>query len=71
MHDDDTGILNFNIQESSISVFFGKEEEGTNDLLENLDTYEDRTPLGLLPILSDGMGNFVGIQLDKLSYCKC
>jgi hypothetical protein len=67
VHPEADGIPNFTFSSSSISVFFGK-HKGSYDLFRNLSIYEDRKPDSLLPILTDGMGNFVGIYLGKEKY---
>lgn len=67
VHPASDGIHNFTFSSSSVSVFFGK-HKGSYDLLRNLSIYEDRKPNYLLPILTDGMGNFVGIYLGRERY---
>ena len=68
IHSEKTGIPNFKFYASSISVFFGVHEKRIYDILDNFNTYRDRSPNLFLPILTDGMGNLVGILLDEDNY---
>ncbi|WP_299443481.1 SMI1/KNR4 family protein [uncultured Aquimarina sp.] len=70
IHPEKTGIPNFKFYASSISVFFGIHEKRIYDILDNFNTYLDRSPNLFLPILTDGLGNLIGILLDKENYGK-